>query len=80
MSMTITIDITSRRAALEPQRHRPDDPVGRPAVGAAVGALVAALASVPSAYTMSALVMTAAAVIARVLLRAAPVRSVASGR
>ncbi len=40
--------------------------------GAAAGALVASLASVPTSYTMAAVVMVVSAVIARVLLRRQP--------
>jgi MFS family permease len=85
MSTTITIGITYRQLVAPDELRSSVNVIGRmiswggQPFGAAVGALVAALASVPAAYTMSAAVMATSGVVARVLLRAAPVASVASG-
>jgi MFS family permease len=86
MSTTITIGITYRQLVAPDELRSSVNVIGRMVAwggqpfGAAIGALVAALASVPAAYTMAAAVMATSAVIARVLLRAAPAAaSLASG-
>jgi len=78
MTTTITIGITYRQLAAPDDLRSSVNVMGRmiswggQPFGAATGALVASLASVPTSYTMAAIVMVVSAVVARVLLRRQP--------
>jgi predicted MFS family arabinose efflux permease len=78
MTTTITIGITYRQLAAPDDLRSSINVMGRmiswggQPFGAAAGALVASLASVPTSYTMAAVVMVVSAVVARILLRREP--------
>jgi len=78
MTTTITIGITYRQLAAPDDLRSSVNVMGRmiswggQPFGAATGALVASLASVPTSYTMAAIVMVVSAVVARMLLRRQP--------
>ena len=78
MTTTITIGITYRQLAAPDDLRSSVNVMGRmiswggQPFGAATGALVASLASVPTSYAMAAIVMVVSAVVARVLLRRQP--------